>query len=51
MLRHIGEDTAADRVIGAVNAVLADGQVRTRDLGGTASTLEYADAISARLKV
>jgi isocitrate dehydrogenase (NAD+) len=51
MLRHIGEDTAADRVIGAVNAVLADGEVRTRDLGGTASTLEYADAISARLKV
>jgi isocitrate dehydrogenase (NAD+) len=50
MLRHIGEDTAADRVMGAVNSVLADGQVRTRDLGGTASTFEYADAIAARLK-
>ena len=30
---------------GALSDVLADGQVRTRDLGGTASTLEYADAI------
>ena len=47
MLRHIDEDAAADRVMAAVNAVLAEGQVRTRDLGGTASTLEYADAIVA----
>jgi isocitrate dehydrogenase (NAD+) len=49
MLRHIGEDTAADRVMGAVNSVLADSQVRTRDLGGTASTFEYADAICRAL--
>jgi isocitrate dehydrogenase (NAD+) len=45
MLRHIGEGAAADRVMRAVRAVLAEGRVRTRDLGGTASTLEYADAI------
>ena len=32
------------------SAVLADGQVRTRDLGGTASTLEYADAVVSRIK-
>ena len=50
MLRHLGEDTAADRIMTAVNAVLADGQVRTRDLGGTASTFEYADAIVSRLR-
>jgi isocitrate dehydrogenase (NAD+) len=49
MLRHIDEDAAADRVMAAVNAVLADGRVRTRDLGGTASTLEYADAICHKL--
>ena len=49
MLRHIGEDTAADRIMTVVNAVLADGQVRTRDLGGTASTFEYADAICRAL--
>ena len=45
MLRHLDEDAAADRVTQALRAVLADGRVRTRDLGGTASTLEYADAI------
>ncbi len=51
MLRHIDEDAAADRIMTVVNAVLADGQVRTRDLGGTASTFEYADAICRRLGV
>jgi isocitrate dehydrogenase (NAD+) len=50
MLRHLDEDAAADRVTQALRAVLADGRVRTRDLGGTASTLEYADAIVERLK-
>jgi isocitrate dehydrogenase (NAD+) len=50
MLRHLDEDAAADRVTRALRAVLADGRVRTRDLGGTASTLEYADAIVERLK-
>jgi isocitrate dehydrogenase (NAD+) len=50
MLRHIDEGAAADRVMRAVTAVLAEGRIRTRDLGGTASTLEYADAIVDRLK-
>jgi isocitrate dehydrogenase (NAD+) len=45
MLDHIGEDRAAARVRGALAAVLADGTVRTRDLGGTASTAAFADAI------
>ncbi len=45
MLRHIDEQPAADRIMQAVGAVLTEGSVRTRDLGGSASTLEYADAI------
>jgi isocitrate dehydrogenase (NAD+) len=49
MLRHIDEGAAADRVMRALTAVLAEGRVRTRDLGGTASTLEYADAICRAL--
>jgi isocitrate dehydrogenase (NAD+) len=49
MLRHIDEDAAADRVMAALAAVLTEGAVRTRDLGGTASTLEFADAVAERL--
>ena len=48
MLRHIGEGAMADRIMNAVVATLSDG-VRTRDLGGTAATMEYADAICQRL--
>jgi isocitrate dehydrogenase (NAD+) len=47
MLRHIGEGAMADRIMNAVVATLTDG-VRTRDLGGTATTMEYADAIGQR---
>jgi len=49
MLRHIDEGTIADRVMQALNGVLADGRVRTRDLGGTSSTSEYTEAICQRL--
>ena len=49
MLRHLGENETADRVIAALSAVLEEGHVRTRDLGGTATTTEFADAIAARL--
>jgi isocitrate dehydrogenase (NAD+) len=45
MLRHIDEGDAADRVMRALGAVLSAGTVRTRDLGGAASTLEFADAV------
>jgi isocitrate dehydrogenase (NAD+) len=49
MLRHIGEGGIADRVMAALNAVLVEGRVRTRDLGGSASTTDFADAIAARM--
>ena len=45
MLEHIGETAAADRIRGAVEQVLGRGLVRTRDLGGSASTAQFADAI------
>jgi isocitrate dehydrogenase (NAD+) len=45
MLRHIDEGAAADRIMQALGAVLTAKAVRTRDLGGTASTLEFADAV------
>jgi isocitrate/isopropylmalate dehydrogenase len=33
----------------ALGAVLTAGAVRTRDLGGTASTLEFADAVCQQM--
>ena len=48
MLRHVGEGAMADRIMKAVVATLTNG-VRTRDLGGTATTMEYADAICEHL--
>ena len=50
MLRHLGEVAAADRVEDAVRRVLGDGKVRTGDLGGTASTRQYADALIAAMR-
>ncbi len=49
MLRHIGETPMADRIMKALGLVLTDDKVRTRDLGGTASTTEFAAAICRRL--
>ena len=45
MLRHINEDAAADRIMAALHTVLGSGQTLTRDLGGSASTFEFADAV------
>ncbi|HEX8291379.1 MAG TPA: isocitrate dehydrogenase (NAD(+)) [Pyrinomonadaceae bacterium] len=45
MLRHLGEREAADRVEKAMLQVYTEGQVRTRDVGGTSHTDEFAHAI------
>jgi isocitrate dehydrogenase (NAD+) len=49
MLRHIDEGVMADRIMKALGDVLADGRVRTRDLGGHASTIEFTEAICRKL--
>jgi len=49
MLRHIDEGAAADRIMQSLGAVLTAKTVRTRDLGGTASTLEFADAVCRQM--
>ena len=49
MLRHIGETAAAARIRAAVDRVYVEGAVRTRDLGGTASTREFAAAVCRAL--
>src|SRR5437588_7785206 len=49
MLRHIDERAAADKIETAMLRVFEEGQVRTRDIGGTASTHEFADAIIGKI--
>ncbi len=50
MLQHLGHPEAADAVMRAVEEVLADSDVRTPDLGGTASTGEVAAAVTERIR-
>src|SRR5712672_2099875 len=49
MLRHLGVSDAADAVETAITDVLAQGTVRTPDIGGTASTKELGAAIAERV--
>jgi len=48
MLRHLDEGAIADRIMKALGATLQSG-VKTTDLGGTASTTEFTEAICQRL--
>ena len=45
MLDHMGQGETAARVRGALKSVVREGKVVTSDLGGTASTTAFADAI------
>jgi len=50
MLDHIGERDRAERIRTALMRVLAAGAVRTHDLGGTASTTEFTEAICREIE-
>ena len=50
LLRHLGERGAASAVERAVDEVLASGEARTPDLGGTSSTDEVAAAVAEALR-
>jgi isocitrate dehydrogenase (NAD+) len=50
MLDHIEERETSSRIRTALGQILVDGQVRTRDLGGTATTTEFTDAICRKLQ-
>jgi isocitrate dehydrogenase (NAD+) len=48
LLRHVGQEKVADRVLAALHRTLSDG-IRTSDVGGSASTTEFTEAVVARL--
>jgi isocitrate dehydrogenase (NAD+) len=50
MLEHIGDDVRAARIRSAVEETLRAGTAVTPDVGGTATTDQYVDAIIARLQ-
>ena len=49
MLDHLGERDAHDRILRAIEAVIADERVRTPDLGGKATTEEMTRAVTSGL--
>ncbi|KAK2741470.1 isocitrate dehydrogenase (NAD(+)) idh1 [Myotisia sp. PD_48] len=50
MLRHLGLDAHANRISRALYDVLGEGQVRTRDMGGVATTHEFTRAVLDKME-
>jgi tartrate dehydrogenase/decarboxylase/D-malate dehydrogenase len=50
MLDHLGLTAAAEAIRQAVAAVLAEGKVRTPDLGGSHTTADMGNAVVAALQ-
>jgi len=46
MLEHLGETKAARSIVGAIERVLAEKTLRTRDLGGNADTAACGKAVA-----
>ena len=49
MLEHLGHRDLHDRILGAIERVVASGTIRTPDLGGAATTKQMMDAIVAEI--
>ena len=49
MLHFLGEKVAANRISAAIESVLKEGKVKTGDIGGSATTTEFADYIISKL--
>lgn len=50
MLKHLGEREAAQKIENAMLEVFAEGKTLTRDLGGSANTMDFANAIIEKIK-
>jgi isocitrate dehydrogenase (NAD+) len=49
MLEHVGDHARAGRIRDAAERVIRAGATVTRDLGGSATTMQFADAVIAQL--
>ncbi|MFZ2455902.1 MAG: isocitrate/isopropylmalate dehydrogenase family protein [Candidatus Altiarchaeia archaeon] len=50
MLDEVGEEKAASDIVKAIEEVIKEAKVQTKDMGGTATTRDMGDAIVAKLK-
>jgi isocitrate dehydrogenase (NAD+) len=50
MLEHVGRPKAADRLRASIETTLNQDDIRTPDIGGRASTREFAEAVTRRLQ-
>ncbi len=50
MLDEIGEEKSSDNIISAIQDVLKEGKIRTKDLGGSSSTSDMGNAIVKRIE-
>lgn len=49
MLEWLGENEKANAIFNAVASVIAEGKVRTYDMGGNSSTIQMAQAVAERI--
>ena len=50
MLDHVGRQDLAARLRKAIDHTLNEGGIRTKDLGGNASTSDFVDALIRRIR-
>ena len=50
MLEELGEIDAAKRIMNAIEEVLREGRIRTKDLGGSSKTSEMGDVIAETVR-
>jgi len=50
MLDEIGENKSKDLMVNAIEQVLKEGKVRTKDMGGTNTTSEMGDAVAKKFE-
>lgn len=49
LLRHINLPSYSEIIQNSINRVLKDGKIRTKDLGGQSTTLDFTRAVIANL--
>ncbi len=50
MLDHLGETARAQKIRDSIEKTIVEDNIRTRDLGGSASTRDFGDAVAKRVR-